>query len=74
MTCSAFLAGLLLLKLDQNFLVICGPSVSIKKASTNANITTAKKFAIELMDEVRISPKLLAMSLENLVTTWLIWP
>ena len=53
MTCSAFLAGLLLLKLDQNFLVICGPYVSIKKARTRVKIIVANALPIAVIEFVR---------------------
>ena len=58
MTCSAFLAGPLLSNLDQNFLVICGPSVSMKKASTSARIMVASPLLTAVMELVSAEPTL----------------
>ena len=57
MTCSAFLAGPPL-KLFQNILVIFGPSVSMKKASTRVRIIVAKAVPSVVMELVIVEPKL----------------
>ena len=64
----ARLVFLVLPKTFQNFLTSAGPSVSMKKASTKARITTAKKLPIELIELLSTVPKSPTMFLEKLST------
>ena len=62
MTCSAFLAVLLPLKLLQNFRVIEGPSVSIKKASTSARTMVARMLPTAVIELVSVEPTLSSLT------------